>query len=459
MKFLSYFTGLLVVGLVTSAHADDWSRFRGPNGSGVSTEKVATPDKWSPTSNLVWKAKLPGKGVSSPIVVGDKIFVTAYSGYGIDRGNPGNMDDLKRHLVCLDKKSGKEIWSKTIDPVLPEEPYSGMGVPAHGYASHTPVSDGKHVFAFFGRTGVIAFDLAGKKLWSKSVGKGDSPRRWGSASSPILYKDLVIVPATSESSSLFALKKENGEIAWKQEADGFYQSWSTPVLAKIDDDRTDLVIGVPYELWGINPLNGKLKWYAEVIESDSFYSSIVENEGVIYAVEGRRGGGGNVAIKAGGKGDIKKNTLWSGSDTGGFGSPVVVGGKVFHVAGGIVKCLDAKTGKSVYRARLEGGGSSGGGARGSGGGRRGRGGGGGAEYASPVSADGKVYFVNSTGQTFVFKADAEEFTQIAVNKVTEDREVFSATPAISGGMIFIRSDKHLYCVGTKKEEKKEASKE
>ncbi len=138
---------------------------------------------------------------------------------------------------------------------------------------------------------------------------------------------------------------------------------------------------------------------------------------------------------------------------------MVVGGKVFHVAGGIVKCLDAKTGKSVHRARLEGGGSSGGGARGSGGGRRGRGGGGGAEYASPVSADGKVYFVNSTGQTFVFKADAEEFTQIAVNKVTEDREVFSATPAISGGMIFIRSDKHLYCVGTKKEEKKEASKE
>ena len=287
---------LLLATCYTSANAEDWPRFRGPNGSGVATDKTPTPTEWTPES-VLWKTPIKGAGVSCPIVVGDKVLVTSYSGYGESRGSVGKMDDLKRHLTCFDKNTGKELWSKSVDPVLPEEPFSGMGIPAHGYASHTPVSDGKLVFAFFGRTGVVAFDLDGNKKWTTNVGKGNSPKGWGSASSPIVHGDNVIVPATAEDSAMIALNKETGKEAWKTQADGFYNSWSTPILSKVSDERTDIVFGVGYELWGLNPENGKLRWFAEVHSSDSFNSSIVENGGVIYAVEGRRGGGRDLPSK------------------------------------------------------------------------------------------------------------------------------------------------------------------
>ena len=146
---------------------------------------------------MKWKLELPGKGVSSPIVVGDKVFVTAYSGYGVERGE-GTIDDLKRHLICVDRNSGKILWNKSVESKVKEDPYSGAGVPAHGYASHTPVSDGERVFVFYGKSGVVAYDLDGKELWQKSVGTESGRMRWGSAASPIVHEDLVIVNASDE---------------------------------------------------------------------------------------------------------------------------------------------------------------------------------------------------------------------------------------------------------------------
>lgn len=438
----------------TSANAEDWPRFRGPNGSGVATDKTPTPTEWTPES-VLWKTPIKGAGVSSPIVVGDKVLVTSYSGYGESRGSVGKMDDLKRHLTCFDKKTGKELWSKSVDPVLPEEPFSGMGIPAHGYASHTPVSDGKLVFAFFGRTGVVAFDLDGNKKWTTNVGKGNSPKGWGSASSPIVHGDNVIVPATAEDSAMIALNKETGKEAWKTQADGFYNSWSTPILSKVSDERTDIVFGVGYELWGLNPENGKLRWFAEVHSSDSFNSSIVENGGVIYAVEGRRGGGKGFAVKAGGKKDAKDNVMWNINENGSFSSPVVHKDRVYHFAGGIIKCFNAKNGEKIYQERLprasSGGSSRGGSGRGgSGRGGFGRGGfgGGGTEYASPVAANDLLYYLQPNGTTLVIKM-GDKFEQVAANKVTNESEVFSSTPAISDGKLFLRSSKFLYCVGKK----------
>jgi hypothetical protein len=142
--------------LCTSASAD-WSRFRGPNGTGVAD--LGAPTKFGEGENLKWKVELPGRGVSSPIVVGDKVFVTCYSGYGTG-GQNEKLEDLKRHLICVDRESGDTIWTKTVDVKLPEDPFEG-NISAHGYASHTPVSDGKHIFAFFGKSGVHAFDLDG----------------------------------------------------------------------------------------------------------------------------------------------------------------------------------------------------------------------------------------------------------------------------------------------------------
>ena len=243
--------------LPAALHAD-WPRFRGPNGSGVAADDKPTPVKWSEKENLKWKVALPGAGVSCPIVVGERVYVTCYSGYGLDRGKPGDQKDLKRHLVCLDRETGKTLWDKTVDPVLPEDPYTGMGVPEHGYASHTPVSDGQRVYVFFGKSGAVAFDLEGKQLWQTSAGTESDPRGWGSASSPILFKNLLILTASSESEALVALDSETGKQVWRAEAAGLNGVWGTPVLVKVDDSRTDLVIGVPNEIWGLNPETGKL---------------------------------------------------------------------------------------------------------------------------------------------------------------------------------------------------------
>ena len=224
-RLLGVALGLVVVALGTNAAlASDWNRFRGPDGSGISPDTRPLPLKWSETENLKWKCKLPGPGSSSPIVVGQRLFVTCWTGYGADRDNVGDPKDLRRHLICLDRDTGKVLWDKSIDPVLPEDPYSG-NFTQHGYASHTPVSDGERVYVFFGKTGVLAFDLEGKQLWQTSVGTGSGPNGWGTASSPILYKNLVIVTAAAESKALVALNKETGKEVWRFQDPGVSSIW------------------------------------------------------------------------------------------------------------------------------------------------------------------------------------------------------------------------------------------
>jgi outer membrane protein assembly factor BamB len=444
----------------------------------VSAEEQATPVTWSATENLRWKVELPGPGSSSPIIVGDKVFVTCWSGYGTDRGDAGDQKDLRRHLVCLDRATGKVNWDKKIEPYLPEDQYGGMFA-EHGYASHTPASDGENVYVYFGKTGALAYDMDGNQLWQTQVGTESGARGWGSASSPILYKDLVIITATSESEALVALNKKDGKEVWRQEAAGFSMTWGTPVLVEVDENRTDLVLGVPYEIWGFNPETGKLRWYCEAMDTESYCSSVVASDGIVYGIEGR--GGGSIAVKVGGKGDVTDaNVVWSGRDSNRIGTPVIYDGRIYFFSGGIANCIEAKDGKKVFQGRLEG--SSDGQARGGQGGRPdnapdnaqddrqardgnqdrqrggqggvggrggfgGRGGGGfGGDYSSPILADGKIYFVSRGGDMFVLKASAE-LEQLAVNRVTSDREDFSATPAVSHGQLFVRSSKHLYCIG------------
>ena len=422
-------------------HGGDWPRFRGPNGTGVSPDKTATPVKWSPTENLKWKVALPGAGVSSPIVIGDRVFVTCYSGYGLNRRDPGDMKKLKRHLVCINRKTGKILWDKSVKAVLPEDTFRGMGVPEHGYASHTPVSDGKNVYVFFGKSGALAFDMQGNKIWQKSVGTGSDQRRWGSSSSPILYKNLLIVTASAENEAMVALDTKTGKQVWKQKVDGFQGLWGTPVLVKIDENRTDLVVGVPYEIWALNPKTGKLLWYCDAMETDQFNSSVVVADKTIYAIEGR--GGGSIAVRAGGKGNVtKSHVVWTGRHSSRFSTPVAYEGRLYFVSRSVANCVNAKTGATIFKARLRGG--SGGGGR-QGGGRFG---GSGGDYSSPIIADGKVYYTTRSGDIFVLKA-GKKFEQLAVNRVTKDREDFSASPAVSNGELFFRSNKHLYCVAAK----------
>lgn len=456
---------LAIIAAVSNSSSGDWDRFRGPNGSGVSSDAKNLPVEFSESKNLKWKAELPGPGSSSPIIIGNRVFVSCWSGYGMSRENVGDIKALKLHLICFDRSNGKVLWNQTIDPYYPEEEYRGMFA-EHGYASHTPVSDGQSVYVYFGKSGIHAFDMDGNKLWNKQIGTGSDRRGWGSASSPILYKDLVIVTAPAESQAIVALKKKTGEQVWKQVADGFAGTWGTPILVEIDKSRTDLVLGVPYEIWALNPDNGKLRWFCEATQDDSYCSSVIANGDTIYAVEGR--GGGSFAIKAGGKDDVTKtNILWSGSGRNRIGSPVTQDGMLYFVSNKIVNCIDSKTGKEIYQARLTPkaasngapdsppsaesesrprGGFGGGGGFG-GPGRGGRGGGmGGQDYSSPVLGDGKMYYVSRNGDIFVIRPGST-FEQLAVNRLTNQPEDFSATPAISGNEIFVRSSKTLYCVG------------
>ena len=481
----SRWSRLAALGLICSATqfgfegsaCADWNRFRGPNGSGVAEDKESTPTIWSETENLKWKVPLPGAGVSCPIVVGNRVFVTCYSGYGLNQDEPGDVKDLVRHLVCVDSNTGKTLWQKSLPSSVPEDPYSGMGVPQHGYASHTPTSDGKNVYVFFGKSGVLAFDLEGNQLWEKSVGKGSDDRRWGSSSSPIVHEDVLIVPAGAEGRALIGLNKNTGEELWRLDSEKLGNVWGTPAIAKVGS-TTELVIGAPGEIWGLDPKSGKFGWYCLYLDGggnqfgSQFSSSVVVDGEVVYAVEGR--GGGSVAVKAGGKDDATESkTVWKGRDTSSFASPIIYEGRLYYVSSKKLTCIDAKTQDKIFEGRMKlfngevapeprgfgggggggqpgGGGQTGGGQTGGGRGGRGGGGGfGGTDYGSPVIADGKLYFTARNGDTYVLSA-GKEFNQLAVNRLTSESEEFSATPAICNGEIFIRSNKNLYCVSAKK---------
>jgi len=413
----------------------DWPRFRGVDGSGVSADEV--PTEWGPDKNIRWKTKLPGAGCSSPIIVGGKVFVTCYSGYGESRSKIGKKEDLKRHIVCIEQDSGTELWKKTVPTAPKEDDFSGAGVPAHGYASHTPVSDGQSLFVFFGKSGVIAYDLDGQELWKKDVGSGSDSRRWGSAASPIVYEDLLIVPALAESRAVIALDKKTGEQKWSFKSGSLDKTWATPIIVPAEEGRSDIVIGVPNELWAINPESGKLRWAASGVGGDGFFTSAIADGEMIYASVGGRSGGGSIAVKSGGRKDVTKSHVsWNGKTMASFATPVFHDGLLFMIGrSNRLAVVDAADGKELSEVRFESTKES-----------KPAGGSAGRSYSSPIVAGGKLYYTTGNGETFVMTAD-EDCQQIAANKLTDDAETFSGTPAISNGQIFIRSNRHLYCIG------------
>ncbi len=374
--------------LVASVAAADWPRFRGPSGNAVADATDSIPSTWSPTANLAWKTELPGPGASSPIIVAGRAFVTCYSGYGLSQEDPGQIENLVRHLVCIDLKTGEKLWQQDVPASLPEDPYSGIGVTAHGYASHTPVSDGKHVYAFFGKGGVHAFDLDGKALWQAEVGKESDPAKWGSSSSPVVYQDTVIVTASAESQAIIGFDKLTGKELWRQEASGLDNMWGTPSLVQVEPNRSELVMCVAKELWGLDPTTGKLLWYADATGADQAYSSIVLDGKRIYAFTGR--GGGSIALDAGGSGDISKsNTVWTGRESSSFASPVRYQSKLYLIKDGILTVVDAATGEKLEQLRLRGAQQTGG--------RFGS-----LDYPSPIVVGDRLFYLNGSGQMFVF---------------------------------------------------------
>ena len=323
--------------------------------------------------------------------------------------NPGEIENLIRHLVCVDLQTGKVLWQKDVKAALPEDPYSGIGVTAHGYASHTPVSDGQNICAFFGKGGVHALDLDGKELWQAEVGKESDPTKWGSSSSPVVYKITVIVTASAESQSIIGPDKQTDKELWRQEAEGLAGMWGMPSLVKIDEDRTDLVMCVAKEMWGLDPDSGKLRWFANATGAQQAFSSIILNGKRVLAFTGR--GGGSIAIDAGGSGDVSTtNTVWTGGETTSFASPVRHKSKVYFVSSGVVSEVDETTGAKRKQVRLAGAQPTGGQF-------------GSLDYPSPVIVGDRLFYLHGSGQMFVFDL-TDELKQIAMNQVTTETETF-----------------------------------
>lgn len=415
--------------LVSSANNDlRWSRFLGPNGRGLSDD-ARIPTQWSDTENLAWKVKLPGAGASSPILTEQFVFVTSYSGYGEDLQNPGDMNDLKRHLSCIRRSDGEIIWTRSINSEHREDPYQGMGLPEHGYATNSPVTDGQRVFAFLGKSGVIAFDMQGQQLWQVSVGTESGNRGWGTAASLMLYENMVIVNAAEESQRLLALDKTTGEVVWEATAATLELCYSTPAIVHVDATRDDLVIAVPGEVWGMNPRNGKLVWYVKTSLTGNLSPSIIVDGTSLYAFGGYRSSG-SLAIKAGGKGDVTdSNVLWTSRNSSYVATPVLLDGRFYWIDDrGMYYSARAETGELIDRARVpdinEGGRPV---------------------YASPIAIDGKIYIQSRSSGVFILQP-GDKLQIVAQNKFESDKSIFNATPAVDAGQLFLRSDTYLYCV-------------
>jgi outer membrane protein assembly factor BamB len=397
----------------------DWRQFRGHLGQGVSDEK-GLPIEWSEHKNLAWKSKLPGAGASSPIIVGNRVFVTTYSGYGLDAKEPGKMDDLRRHLVCVDRQNGNIVWSKEFLPSLPEHKYDGEGS-YHGYAASTPASDGERLYVFFGRSGVYCFDLDGKEIWHVTVGKNTD--RWGSGASPVLYNDFVIINASVESGSMVALNKMTGKEVWR--APGVDSAWNTPMIVPTQTAAPQLVISIQRRLRSFDPLTGKELWNAAGINRYCC-PSVVAHDGVIYATGG---GHTSLAVKADGHGDVSKShTLWKLKEGSNVASPIYHKGHLYWAGdGGFVYCQEAASGNIVYQERLKPPANK--------------------LWASPVlTGDGNLYYVGQGTGTYIVAAEPK-FKLLAHNVFADDKSRANASIAVSDGQLFLRTDQNLYCIG------------
>ena len=405
-------------GVREGAAQGDWSRFRGPSGMGV-CETSGLVLQWSPTNNVRWRTALPGPGASSPIVHGDRVYITCYSGY-LPSGQPrGQLEQLRRHLIAVRLSDGQVLWDKAIPAAQPEE----ATIREHGYAASTPVADEERVYVFFGKSGVFALDHQGRPQWQASV--GTRTHGWGSAASPVLYQGLVIVNASVESGALVALDRRNGAVRWQ--AGDIQDSWNTPLVVRAPSGRLELVVARVGRLLAFAPDSGLPLWSCQTEIPSYMVPSVVAADGVVYCVGGRGGGVGALAVRTGGSGDVTgTHRLWTSQKGTNVPSPVYHEGHLYwaHDNLGIVYCAKADTGQIVYEQRLERAGQI---------------------YASPLLAEGRLYYLARNGKTFVVAAKPQ-FELLAVNEL-DDGSLFNGSPAVAGSRLLVRSDKFLYCLG------------
>ena len=412
-----------VAGLI---RAENWPGWRGPSGDGISAGK-GIPTKWSSKENIAWRIAVPGEGHSSPIVWGDKVFLTS-----------SLTEKNKRILLCIDRLSGQTVWQRDVVQSPPETVHR-----LNSRASGTPATDGKQVYVTFmraegdeviapnvgserlitpGKIIVAAYDLDGNEKWKTNV--GDFLSAHGFNTCPVLFEDLVILNGDHDGNAyLVALDRQSGRQRWRTRRENKTRSYVTPIIREIDG-ITQMILSGSLCIASYDPRNGKRHWIVDG-PTEQFVASMVYDGKYVFATGGypeRH----TLAIRPSGKGNVTDTHIaWRTTRGAAYvPSPIISGRYLLMVAdSGIASCFEARTGKRHWMERLPGGHSP-----------------------SPVSADGLVYFVSDRGVTTIIRP-SETFAVIAKNELGEP---VSASPAISQGQIFLRTHQHLYCIGSKK---------
>ena len=401
-----------------TAQGADWASYRGGAAMGVSPDKA--PTQWDGETNLVWKTELPGAGASSPVVFQGRVYLTAFSGYGLNVDEPGDKSNLKLHVLCYDRNNGQLLWDRSI-AASPYEQEMSRRVADHGYATNTVAVDETGVYAFFGVSGMVSYSLEGERRWQAPT--GDKTAGFGSAASPVLYKNLVLVNCSIECGALIAYEKASGKVAYRIE--DVERSWTTPTIAASSDGRDELILS--YKMWvaGHDPNTGKQLWKCQGIQ-DYVVPCVVAHEGVAFVIGGRKNQ--SMAIRLGGNGDVtESHKLWETRVGANVTSPLYHEGKLYWASDkGIACCLNAANGEEIYRERIRETKSR--------------------IYASAVLAGGHIYITTRDAGILVV-SPAEEYQVLGVNKLMGDDSLFNATPAISNGHLFTRTDRYLYCIG------------
>jgi outer membrane protein assembly factor BamB len=415
--------------LALTGLAADWPAWRGPSGDGQAPQ-TDPPLKWSATENVRWKMPLPDQGNSTPVVWGDRVLVTQASQktHWPPKPSAGGLASAERRsLLCFSRQDGRLLWRQEVAYTQQESTH-----PTNPFCSASPATEGERVIVSHGSAGLYCYDFNGQELWRRDLGKFE--HIWGNASSPVLYKHLVILwCGPGERQFLLAVDKTTGKTVWQHEEPGgdygkggnWLGSWATPIIVRVSN-RDELILGVSEKVKAFDPLTGKELWSCRGLGKLVYTSPVCSPDGIVLALGGFHSPA--LAVKAGGSGDVTDtHRLWHHAQRNPqrIGSPVIVGPHAYLLnENGLAQCLELTTGKDLWSKERASGSS----------------------WGSMVHAAGRLYVTNLAGETFVFKA-SPQYELLARNRLGERT---LASVAVADGELLIRTYRHLWCIGKAK---------
>lgn len=417
---------------------DNWHQWRGPDATGVA-QRGTPPTSWSEKENVLWKTPIEGHGSSTPIIWGDKVFLLTSVDTGkVDPDLPKPADQPSRPfgitypnttyqfvVLCLDRKTGKPLWRQVATEKVPHSGHHGD----NNYASASPTTDGERLYAWFGSAGLFCYDLAGELLWKRDFGEVETRRDFGEGASPTIHGDTLVITRDNEDQSyILALNAKTGETIWRDKRDE-PSAWATPLIIDAAG-KSQVITNASNRVRSYDLKNGEIIWECGG-QVSNVIPSPVSNDKQVYCMSGYRGNA-LFALPLSAKGDITDSDAIAWSKQRGtpyVPSPLLYDDLLYFNQSNdaILTCLEAKTGNTVIeRTRMEGLRNI---------------------YASPVGAANRVYFVGRDGSALVIEK-SKTLKVLATNRLAER---IDASPAIVGDRLFLRGEKHLYCIGAKAE--------